>query len=237
MAKACPKSSVTPRRSSFDSPNPTTEPGPEPACRAASRASVFASSGCRIRLAATITPTCAAPGRAEAFRASSSTISRAGVMPPDERRVRRRVDLDLQPPRPLGAVVERRLAHDPPHVGLAAHARARHVVEALEAEPPAGVSGVEARRPVGRQGRRQPDAVLRRQLAHRTDPHGAGEVQVEVGLGQVRDGPLGRSGRVAHSESESSSYGSSMTCTAASSADAPAPSIPTSSPTRSFSSS
>ena len=82
MAKACANSSVTPRRSSFDSPNPTTSPGPEPACRAASRASVFASSGCRIRLAATMTPTCAAPGSADAARASSSTISRAGVMPP-----------------------------------------------------------------------------------------------------------------------------------------------------------
>jgi hypothetical protein len=82
MAKAWANSSVTPRRSSFESPKPTTDPGPEPACRPASRANVFASRGWRIRLAATITPTCAAPGRADADLASSSTISRAGVIPP-----------------------------------------------------------------------------------------------------------------------------------------------------------
>ena len=84
-------------------------------------------------------------------------------------------------------------------------------------------------------GSRMPCCAARSRTV--ADPHRAGEVQVEVGLGQVRDGPLGRSGRVAHSASESSSYGSSMTCTAASSAEAPAPSMPTSSPTRSFSSS
>ena len=53
MAKAAANSSVVPRRSSLESPKPTTCPGPSPALRAASRASVRASSGCRIRLAAT----------------------------------------------------------------------------------------------------------------------------------------------------------------------------------------
>ena len=46
-------SRARPRRSSLDSPNPTT---PRPAYCAASRARVRASSGCLVRLAATITP-------------------------------------------------------------------------------------------------------------------------------------------------------------------------------------
>ena len=49
MAKAGAKSAVTPRRSSLESPKPTT---PRPAYWAASRASVRASSGCRVRFAA-----------------------------------------------------------------------------------------------------------------------------------------------------------------------------------------
>ena len=52
IAKAGAKSAVRPRRSSLDSPKPTT---PRPAYCAASRASVRASSGCRVRLAAMTT--------------------------------------------------------------------------------------------------------------------------------------------------------------------------------------
>ena len=115
------------------------------------------------------------------------------------------VGLTYFPVLALGPVVERRLPHDPAHVVLAAHARPRGVVQPLEPEPPALVGRVEPRRPVRGQRRRQPDAVPPRQVTDGRHPHRAGEVQVEVGLGQVRDGPLGLSGRVAHSTSESSS--------------------------------
>ena len=49
MSNALANASASPRRSSFDRPKPTT---PRPAYWAASRASVRASSGCRVRLAA-----------------------------------------------------------------------------------------------------------------------------------------------------------------------------------------
>ena len=62
------------------------------------------------------------PVAAEASRAASSTSSSDGGDAAEERRVRRRVDLDLQPARPLGGVVLGRLAHQPAHVVLVAHA-------------------------------------------------------------------------------------------------------------------
>ena len=77
-------------------------------------------------------------------------------------------------------------------------------------------------------------AASSRTVATRIEPV---KCRCRCALGRVRDGPLALSGRVAHSTSESSSIGSSMMCMAASSADAAAPSTPTSSPTRSFSSS
>ena len=99
----------------------------------------------------------------------------------DERRVRRRVHLDLEPARPLRGVVLRRLRDDPSHVGLAAHARPRRVVQPLEPEPAALVGGHVQRVGVEERGR-QPDAVRRRQVGQRRDPHRPGEVQVQVGL-------------------------------------------------------
>ena len=68
----------SPRRSSLDSPNPTT---PRPAYCAASRASVRASSGCRVRLAAITTAT-AIPVARDGVAAASSTRSVNAVMPP-----------------------------------------------------------------------------------------------------------------------------------------------------------
>src|SRR6478672_5453005 len=81
IRKAAANSAVSPRRSSLLSPNPTTEPAPSPAYCTASRASVRASRGWRMRLAATTTATEVCSSR-EAAAASSRTISSAGVMPP-----------------------------------------------------------------------------------------------------------------------------------------------------------
>ena len=77
MRKAGAKSSVSPRRSSLERPKPITRP----ALRAASRARARASSGCRVREAATTIPTLT-PVSASERSAWSSTISTAGVIPP-----------------------------------------------------------------------------------------------------------------------------------------------------------
>ena len=103
----------------------------------------------------------------------------------DEGRVGGGVDLDLEPARPLGGVVLGRLAHDAAHVRLVADTGPRGVIEALEAEPPALVAGAEPRWPRGHERVGEADAVLLGELAQRLHPHGAGEVQVQVRLGQV----------------------------------------------------
>ena len=79
MRKAGAKSAVEPRRSSLLSPKPMT---PRPAYWAASRASVRASSGCLVRLAAMMTPI-PTPVAAAACAAASSTSSTVGVSPPN----------------------------------------------------------------------------------------------------------------------------------------------------------
>ena len=79
IAKAPAKSAVAPRRSSLESPNPTT---PRPAYCTASRARVRASSGCRVRLAA-ITTAIPSPVSREASATASSTRSVKAVMPPN----------------------------------------------------------------------------------------------------------------------------------------------------------
>lgn len=78
IAKAGPKSGVEPRRSSLESPKPTT---PRSAYCPASRASVRASSGCRVRLAA-ITTAIARPVLRDALATASSTRSVNAVIPP-----------------------------------------------------------------------------------------------------------------------------------------------------------
>lgn len=65
----------------------------------------------------------------------------------DKRRIRGGVDLDLEPLRTLGRVINGRLANDPAHVTLVAHARTGHVVEALETEPATFVSHAQRRWP------------------------------------------------------------------------------------------
>ncbi len=79
MPNAAAKSPVSPRRSSLDNPNPTT---PRPAYCTARRASVRASSGWRVRLAAITTPM-PIPARCSASRTASSTRSVNAVIPPN----------------------------------------------------------------------------------------------------------------------------------------------------------
>ena len=78
ILKAGAKSAAGPRRSSLESPNPTT---PCPANCAASRASVLASIGCLVRLAAMMIPIPMSAARA-AFSAASSSSSVNAVIPP-----------------------------------------------------------------------------------------------------------------------------------------------------------
>jgi hypothetical protein len=79
MRNARMNSPAAPRRSSFDRPNPTT---PWPEYCAASRASVRASKGCLVRLAAMITPM-PTPVATAAFLAASSTSSVVALSPPN----------------------------------------------------------------------------------------------------------------------------------------------------------
>ena len=78
MRKAGAKSAAGPRRSSLDNPKPVT---PWPVYCAASLASVLASIGCLVRLAAMTIPTPMSAARA-ALAAASSSSSVKTVMPP-----------------------------------------------------------------------------------------------------------------------------------------------------------
>jgi hypothetical protein len=98
--------------------------------------------------------------------------------------VPRRVDLDLQPAPTVAHVVLGGLPHQPAYVVLGPEHRARDVVEPLEPEPALLVGCRQLRRPLGHQGVGQDDAVALRQLEQGAVPHRAGEVQVQVGLGQ-----------------------------------------------------
>ena len=104
--------------------------------------------------------------------------------------VARRVDLDLQPPAPVADVVLGRLAHQPSYVALGAQHRPRDVVEPLEPEPALLVGRRELRRPLAHQRVGQVDAVALGELEQGVVPHGAGEVQMQVRLGQGREPPL-----------------------------------------------
>ena len=110
-----------------------------------------------------------------------------GGDPAEPRGVPARVDLDLQPPAAVAHVVLGRLAHQPSHVVGRAQHRARHVVQPLEPEPALLVGRRQLRRPVRDQRVGQHDAVALGELEQRGVPHRPGEVQVQVGLGQVLD--------------------------------------------------
>ena len=78
MRKAGANSAAGPRRSSLESPNPTT---PCPANCAASRAIIRASIGCLVRLAAMMIPIPMSAARS-AFLAASISSSVNAVIPP-----------------------------------------------------------------------------------------------------------------------------------------------------------
>ena len=115
IAKAGAKSAVLPRRSSLDSPKPTT---PRPAYCAASRARVRASSGCRVRLAA-ITTAMPETGVARGLADRVEDQVGEGGDPAEPGAVAARVDLDLQPPAAVAHVVLGGLPHQPAYVVLA----------------------------------------------------------------------------------------------------------------------
>ena len=139
-----------PRRSSLDSPKPTT---PWSTYCTASRARIRASIGCRVRLAAMIT---AMPRPVRCRGVAHAVEDQVGERgdPAEARGVPRRVDLDLQPPSAVADVVLGRLQHQPAYVVLGAEHGPRHVVEALEAEPALLVGRRQHRRPVAPRARR-----------------------------------------------------------------------------------
>ncbi len=170
-----------PRRSSLESPKPTT---PRPAYCAASRARVRASSGCRVRLAA-ITTAIPMPTSREASRDRVEDQVGERGDPAELRGVPARVDLDLQPAATVALVVLGGLADQPAYVVLGAQHRPGDVVEPLEPEPALLVGRRERRRPVLDQRVGQVVPVALGELEQRGVPHGAGEVEVQVGLGKL----------------------------------------------------
>ena len=169
-----------PRRSSLESPKPTT---PRPAYCAASRARVRASSGCRVRLAA-MTTAMPRPVRSlgVAYGVEHQVGERGDAAEPGG--VPARVDLDLQPPAAVATSSSAASSTSRRTSSSRAQHRPRHVVEALEAEPALLVGRRQLRRPVLDQGVGQVDPVALGQLEQRRVPHRPREVQVQVRLGQ-----------------------------------------------------
>ncbi len=181
---------VAPRRSSLLSPNPIT---PRPAYCAASRASVRASSGCLVRLAAMMTPM-PTPGRGAGLRRRVEHEFHGGGEPAEPGRVAGRVDLDFQPARAVGRLVLRGLAQQPADVGLGGAvptARCRTAAGTGTSPAPRWPSA-QPYRPVAGQRRGQLDPVLAGQLHQRRMPHRAGQVQVQVRLGERAERPFHR---------------------------------------------
>ena len=96
-----------------------------------------------------------------------------------------RVDLDLQPSAAVALVVLGRLTHQASYVVLGAQHRPRDVVEPLEPEPALLVGRRELRRPVLDQRVGEVVAVALGELEQGGVPHGAGEVEVEMGFGKL----------------------------------------------------
>ena len=149
----------------------------------ASRASVFASRGWRVRFAAMITPM-PTPVASDGLARRVHDQLREGGQAAEPRAVAARVDLDLQPARTLRGLVLGRLPHQPAYVlGLAQH-RTGDVVEPLEAEPAAFVSRLQAGWPLVDEGVGQVHLVLAGQLDERGVAHRTGEVHMQMSLGQ-----------------------------------------------------
>ena len=154
-----------------------SRPRPRPAYCAASRASVRASSGCRVRLARDDHADADAgrPGRRAARRRAPAR------RPGSDRQAHGAYDVGStwisSQPEPSARVVLGGLAHQPAHVGLAADHRAGGVVEPLEPEPAALVGRAQLRRVRRRRPRRRASgsrtpcsAASSRSVAGRSDP-------------------------------------------------------------------
>ncbi len=134
-----------------------------------------------------------------------------GRHPAEQPRVPARVDLDLQPAGPVGPLVGGHLAQQPADVVLALKHRAGGVVQPLEPEP-APLVRAQVQRVVRGERLGQPHAVLGGQVEQGRTPHGAGEVQVQVGLreppqvaaGQARASAMSRWMRLTPSTRSSS---------------------------------
>ena len=166
---------------------------PGPMYCAASRASVLASSGCLVRLAATTTamPIPASRRRPAAPRPAPAPGS--AVSPPNRVRVAGRVHLDLQPAASPSAASSSAVSRTSRWTssGRPQH-RPGDVVQPLEAEPAALVGRPQLGRPVLLQRVGQVQALLAGELDQRGVPHRPGEVQVQMGLGQRVQGPCHR---------------------------------------------
>ena len=143
IPNAAANSCAAPRRSSLDRPNPVT---PRPAYWAASRARVLASSGCLVRLAATITPM-PTPVAAAAAAAASRTSSIMSVMPPNRPAYPDGSTWISSQPEP-SARSSRAVSVSSRRTSAGAQHRARGVVQPLEPEPAALVGAAQPRRPV-----------------------------------------------------------------------------------------
>ena len=183
IRKAPANSAVRPRRSSLERPNPTT---PRPAYCPASRASVRASSGCRVRLAA-ITTAMPSPVDREASSTASSTRSVNAVMPPNRAAYPLGSTWISSHRPPSTHVVLGGLTHQPAYVGLACAAptgprrRDAGTGTSPSRRPPTAAGGQSSTSDVG-----QVDAVALGQLEQGAVPHGPGEVQVEMRLREGR---------------------------------------------------
>jgi hypothetical protein len=105
--------------------------------------------------------------------------------PAEQRGVRGRVDLDLQPAGAVAPLVLGGLQHQAPDVLLVPQDGAGGVVQPLEAEPAALVGGAQLRRLAGAERLRQSHPVLGGEFQQGGRAHRTGEVQVEMGLRQV----------------------------------------------------
>ena len=123
-------------------------------------------------------------GAAVPAASASSSSSTVGLQPAQPGRVRRRVDLQLQPAGTGGGLVLDDLADDPPHLVRAGQHLAGRVVQPLEPRPPAPHGDVDPRPLRVEQPGRQRPALLGGQVEQGRGPHPAGEVQVQVRLGE-----------------------------------------------------
>ncbi len=102
----------------------------------------------------------------------------------ERRRVPGRVDLDLEPPGPLGRFVGDRFVEQPADVGRPAEHAPGDVVEPLKPEPAPLVGLREHRRPLLAQAARKAHAGPVGELDESRMPHRTGEMQVQVRLRQ-----------------------------------------------------